>query len=93
MAENSGCNYTPESLFSKDDGSAVENEDQEVIKPKSPDHGETFSCIFKCKRFQVIPKYNHLGEEPPSRDFWNDVVRRVTYNYHNNEIIEQMIIC
>ena len=66
LAENSGCNYTPESLFSKDDGSTVENEDQEVIKPKSPDHGETFSCIFKCKRFQVIPKYNHLGEEPPS---------------------------
>ena len=92
LAENSGCNSTPENVFSKDDGSTVENDDQEVFKPKSPDHGETFSCIFKCKRFQVIPKYNHLGEEPPSRDFWNDVVRRVTYNYHNNEIIEDLTI-
>ena len=62
--------------------------DDEIDSPK----GVTFSCIFKAKRYQLVPKFNHLGEKPPSQDFWNDVTRRITYNNFNNQVIEDLTL-
>ena len=42
----------------------------------------------KATRFQTLPRKNERGEHPPSMDFFGAVKRRVTYNTHTNEVIE-----
>jgi hypothetical protein len=54
------------------------------------DEQTSFDCVFQCKNYQLVPKTNHLGEQPISQDFWNDVTRRVTWNNKTNTVIEDL---
>jgi hypothetical protein len=73
-------------------------ESQDTTSPAKSGHSgdspddRTFTCEFKCKNFQLIPKSNHKDEHPASLDFWVDVERRKTWDLDTDKLLEDCSI-
>ena len=75
---------------SDDDAGTTNNDETPHKEPTNIRQDFTLYSLSteKATRFQTLPRKNERGEHPPSMDFFGAVKRRVTYNTHTNEVIE-----